>query len=281
MRPVVADDGRRLWATALGRGEPLVFCHGGPGLWDMFGDAAAMLADRVRAIRWDQRGCGRSERRGPYSMARAVADLDAVREYFGLARMAVLGHSWGAQLALRYALDHPDRVERLVYVSGTGLGFGWHDEYQRNMAARLGDRMSRLTELGNRARNVDEDRELAVLRWSADFADPGSALGHAERMATPWLEVNYECNATINAEDRRTWREPELVEACRALAVPTLIVDGAHDTRPRSAVDSLHEALPSVTRVVLPDAGHVPWLDSPAEFRSALLSFLYPPVTKS
>lgn len=274
LRPVVADDGRRLWAMTVGTGEPLVVCHGGPGLWDMFGDAAAMLRDELRVVRWDQRGCGRSERRGPYSMARTLADLDAVRAHFGFERVALLGHSWGAGLALRYALDNPDRVSALVYVSGTGLGSDWHAEYERNLAERLGPDLARVTDLKSRRRTVEEDRELTVLRWSADIADPKTALGHAERMATPWLEVNYECHAALTAEDRRTCREAELLAACRTLAVPTLIIDGARDIRPRSAVDPLAEALPSATRVVLPDAGHVPWLEDPAGFRAALLSFL-------
>jgi pimeloyl-ACP methyl ester carboxylesterase len=69
-----------------------------------------------------------------------------------------------------------------------------------------------------------------------------------------------------------TGQEAELVAACRELATPTLIVDGARDIRPRWAVDSLAQALPSVTRVVLSDAGHVPWLDTPDEFFSALYS---------
>jgi proline iminopeptidase len=274
MRPVVADDGRRLWAMTVGAGAPLIVCHGGPGMWDMFGDAAAMLRDDLRVVRWDQRGCGRSERRGPYSMARAAADLDAVRAHFGFAKTAVLGHSWGAQLALRYTLDHPDRVSHLVYVSGTGLGFAWHDEYERNLAARLDEHEVRIEELSSSDRTVDEDRELAVLRWSADFADPATAAGHAERLATPWLEINYECNATINAADRETWREAELIAACRELDVPVLIVDGAKDIRPRWAVDSLAAALPKATRVTLPGAGHVPWLDDPEGFRTALRSFL-------
>jgi proline iminopeptidase len=274
MRPVVADDGRRLWAMTVGRGAPLIVCHGGPGLWDMFADAAAMLSGAFRVVRWDQRGCGRSERRGPYSMARTAADLDAVRAHFGFEKVVLLGHSWGAQLALRYTLDNPGRVGALVYVSGTGLGFDWHDEYEKNLADRLGDDLERITELQGRARTVDEDREMAVLRWSADFADPATALGHAERMATPWLEINYECHAAINTADRATWREAELVAACRELDVPTLIVDGAKDIRPRWAVDSLAEALPSVTRVTLPDAGHLPWLDDPGAFRAAVMSFL-------
>ncbi len=278
MRPVVADDGLRLWSVEVGgadgTGEPLVMCHGGPGAWDMFADAAALLADRVRVIRWDQRGCGRSQRRGPYSMARTVADLDAVREHYGLERMALLGHSWGAQLALRYTLDHPDRVSRLVYVSGTGLGFDWHEGYERNLADRLGADLDRLRDLGSRERTVAQDRELAILRWSADFADPRTAAEHAERMATPWLEVNYECHAVINAESRRTWVEAELVEACRELKVPTLIIDGERDIRPRSAVDSLAGALPSVRRMTLPDTGHLPWLEAPEGFRLAVLAFL-------
>ncbi|GHF37574.1 proline iminopeptidase [Amycolatopsis bartoniae] len=184
--PVRAEDGCRLWTDDTGHGKPLILCHGGPGLWDMFGAVATVLSARMRVIRWDQRGCGRSERREA------------------------------------------------------------------------------------------EDRELAVLQWSADFADPATARGYAEQLADPWFGINYECNAAITAEERQVWRETELVTACRGLAVPTLIVDGAQDIRPRWAVDSLQEALPSATRVVLPHAGHVPWLEAPDEFRTAVVNFLCP-----
>ena len=76
---VLAEYGCRLGTAAAGQGAPLVLCHGGPGLWDMFGALATPLAEHLRVIRWDQRGCGRSQQRGPYSLARSVADLDAVR----------------------------------------------------------------------------------------------------------------------------------------------------------------------------------------------------------
>ncbi|MEV6901238.1 alpha/beta hydrolase [Amycolatopsis sp. NPDC051372] len=274
---IPADDGCRLWTTVIGGGEPLILCHGGPGLWDMFGDLAAVLATRLRVIRWDQRGCGRSERRGPYSLAQTIADLDAVRRYFGLARATVLGHSWGATLALRYALDHPAHVAKLVYVSGTGLGRAWHPSYEHNLAGRLGPDLSRLRDLNSRARTPAEDRELAVLQWSADFPDPSTALTHAERMATPWFPINYECNAAINTEEKHHFpTESELIAACRALPTPTLIVDGDQDIRPRWAVDSLHAALPTATRVTLPGVGHVPWLESPGAVATALLDFLAP-----
>jgi proline iminopeptidase len=270
---VRADDGCRLWTAETGHGVPLIACHGGPGLWDMFGSLADQLADQVRVIRWDQRGCGRSQRRGPYSVARSVADLDAVRAGCGLDRAAVLGHSWGATLALRYALDHPGRVSALIYVSGTGLGWAWQEPFQQAIAERLAPHRQRLSELRARDRSEAEDRELAVLQWSAEFSG-GDARRHAEEMATPWFGINRECYDQIWDELKRTWHEAPLVAECRALGVPVLIIDGAEDLRPRWAVNSLEQALPCVTRVVLPGVGHMPWLEAPGPVSALILGHL-------
>jgi proline iminopeptidase len=236
----------------------------------MFEDMAAMFDDRAPVIRWDQRGCGRSERcPGPWTTDRFVADLDAVRRHYGLDRMVLLGHSWGAQLALSYTLTHPERVSTLVYVSGTGIGpvSDWHASYTENLHARLGEdpeRLARWRELPRR------DPERAVLQWTADFADREHAPQHARRMADPWFGINSECNKALNAETGRSWGTPDLRTACASLDVPVLIVDGGEDIRPRSAVDSLEEALPRVRRVVLPEAGHLPWVEAPEAFRKGL-----------
>ncbi|MGW7823757.1 alpha/beta fold hydrolase [Streptomyces puniciscabiei] len=271
---VTTDDGVRLWAERSGGdGEPLVLCHGGPGLWDMSGDLAAPAGP---VVRWDQRGCGRSERcDGPWTTSRFVADLDAVRRHFGLDRMALLGHSWGAQLALSHALAHPDRVSTLVYVSGTGIGpdTDWHPGYSANLLARLGEHPERLARWRELRDRPDGERERAVLQWSAEFEDRDRALDHAGRMADPWFGINHACREGLNGERERTWGTPELYAACAALDVPVLIVDGARDLRPRTAVDSLAEALPRVRRVTLPDAGHLPWVEDPAGFRAALTAW--------
>jgi proline iminopeptidase len=265
---VRADDGCRLWSAAEGHGLPLVVCHGGPGLWDMFGPLAGLLGGQVRVIRWDQRGCGRSERRGPYSLTRSVEDLDAVRAQLSLDRVAVLGHSWGAMLALRYALDYPDRVSTLIYVSGTGLGWAWREPFQQAAAERLARHQPRLSQLRAKERTEAEARELAILQWSAEFTGP-DAIRHAEEMATPWFGINQVCYDTIWAELRQTWHESALIPACQALGIPVLIIDGADDLRPRWAVDSLEHALPDVIRHTLP-AGHIPWLEVPAPFGQLL-----------
>ncbi|MBK3566617.1 alpha/beta fold hydrolase [Streptomyces sp. MBT62] len=277
---VTADDGVRLWASRSGRGTPdtppLVLCHGGPGLWDMSEDVAGMLDSRTTVVRWDQRGCGRSEPcAGPWTTGRFVADLDAVRRHFALERPVLLGHSWGASLALSYALAHPDRVAALIYVSGTGIGpdADWHGAFEENLLARLGEDPQRLA----RWRKLpDDSRERAVLQWSAEFVDRKRAVEHAERMADPWFPINFPCNKALNAEARRTAGTPALYAACEALDLPVLIVDGERDIRPRSGVDSLERALPRVRRVTLAGAGHLPWVEDPHGFREAVLRAMRP-----
>ncbi|MGW0550070.1 alpha/beta fold hydrolase [Streptomyces altiplanensis] len=268
------DDGTRLWTERTGEGDPVVLCHGGPGVWDTLEDVAALLADRAAVYRWDQRGCGRSERRGPWSVAGSVADLDAVRRHFGLDSVTLLGHSWGARLALHYALAHPGRVTRLVYVSGTGIGpdSAWHPEFVRNLRSAIGEGLPRWEELRSGERlTAAEEREMYVLQWAADFAGPDRERARvlAERMATPWLGVNSECHAEIVAETR-TMSEHQLHVACGGLRVPVVIVDGAQDIRPRGAVDSLEQALPDVRRVTLAGAGHMPWAEDPTGFVAAV-----------
>jgi proline iminopeptidase len=264
---VRADDNCRLWTATTGHGKPLVMCHGGPGLWDMTGSLAAVLAPRLSVIRWDQRGCGRSERRGPYSVARCAADLEAV--IGARTKTALFGHSWGATLALRYALDHPDRVSALVYACSTGLGWAWREPFGRASSARLAPLQARIEELQARG----EERAATVLQWSAEFFD-GREHEHAEEMATPWFGINHDCFREIWSELERTWPEDELVAQCRGLEIPVLIIDGQRDLRPRWAVDSLERALPRVTRVILPGAGHILWLEAPKEFVRSLAEFL-------
>ncbi|MFD7319203.1 alpha/beta fold hydrolase [Streptomyces sp. NPDC059883] len=283
---VLTDDGVRLWAARTGgdAGEPVILCHGGPGLWDTLEEPAALLPGNP-AYRWDQRGPGRSQRPGPYSTDRPVADLEAVRRHFGLERVTLLGHSWGARPALAYAPAHPARVGGLNYVSGTGIDDDstWHPAHKEAFHRRLGERPGRrerrqeLRERGD-GRTDAEDREYAVLQRSVDFTDHDRAEAHAEAMATPWFGVNYACDAAIGAELKRPSATHGLRERCAALRVPVLrvpvlIVDGEDDIRPRWSVDSLEKALPDVTRTTPAGAGHLPWTEDPEGFRAAVGAF--------
>lgn len=266
---LTTDDGHRLWTSVTGQGPPLVLCHGGPGLWDMFAELAADLADRHTVVRWDQRGCGRSQPGGPYTLARAVADVDAVVRAAG-APAALLGHSWGATLALAYALEHPDRVSRLVYVAGTGTSVdAWRPEYRAAFVRALGPRAARLREL-----EATDPRAAAMLQWTVDVVDPARVEAIVGAMATPWFGVNHDAHRGLQDDVAARWDEAAVLARCRELAVPTLILEGAADIRPRWAVDALAGALPDVTRVTLPGVGHLPWLEAPEPSLAALRDFL-------
>lgn len=249
------DDGCSLWTKVSGDGPPIVLVHGGPGWWDTLDQLAAMIADLGTIHQWDQRGGGRSDRRGPYTISRFVADLDAVRRQTGHERVTLVGHSWGAALALQYCLAHPDRVDRLVHVSGVGLD-GTPPSYRVKVDAI-------------KAREQYDDPWLAQL--STGFADRATAYENARRLTTPRFEPNQECAAALTAE-LRAWTNREA--ACRDLAVETLIVHGALDLRPPEVTDSLLKALPNARREIVAGAAHYPWLEAPEAFAAAVRPFL-------
>lgn len=262
-----ADDGVRLWfeTTGEGPGVPLVLCHGGPGMWDNLGPLATLVDHDRTVVRWDQRGCGRSEGAdGPFTIAQSMADLDALRRHLGLARWILGGHSWGASLALHAALAQPSVAAGLLYLSGTGLGRSWTPSYDAAPALRLtAGQLARREELdGMSTRTREEDVEWRTLHWIPDFVD----RAHAAELAAidagaPW-EVNLIGNAAINA-DTKTVDAAAVLERCRRLDVPALLVHGELDPRPPFAVDDLAAALPTVDLVVIDGVGHQPWLERP------------------
>ena len=267
-------DSARIWTTRSGSGPPLLLCHGGPGLWDYLQPVAALIDDLVSVYRYDQRGCGRSSPDGPYSVARSVEDIESLRRRFGFERWLVGGHSWGASLALAYAWEHPERVDGIVYMSGVGLAMSWKQAYREEEERRLTPvQRDRLAALRDKERDAAEERESLVLAWSRDFADRSTAMDYAARFQADGFAVNYECNSRINRE-LGAWVESDLVEKCRILDVPVLILHGALDPRPVWAADSLVESLPPRERSIIEGAGHLPWVEKPDEVKAALREFL-------
>lgn len=116
---VPADDGALLHVGVTGEGPDVVVLSGGPGCVHYLEDDD--LAPRgMRAWYPEPRGVGRSQG-GPHDLGQALADIEAVRRAASLDCWTALGHSWGSDLAVRYALDHPDRIQSVVGVAGHGL----------------------------------------------------------------------------------------------------------------------------------------------------------------
>ena len=123
--------------------------------------------------RHDQRGCGRSQDIGPYDITTFVDDLDALRAHWGYEAWTVVGHSWGASLALMYAIQYPERTARLVHFSGTGIDPDWHQEYRSTREAKLPPderrrfrrlNQRRLTATGEELKRINEERTSLLER---------------------------------------------------------------------------------------------------------------------
>jgi len=278
---VVSVAGCALWTVRQGKGPALVCCHGGPGIWDYLESVAAMVDNLVTLYRYDQRACGRSTGGPPYDVATAVADLDALREHWGLRQWIILGHSWGATLALAYALAHHARVRALIYLSGTGIDASWHTEYRANRATLLGpDEQRRLTDLRTRLATAQEaefdavERAYCELAWSTDIADQRRARELARQLFVDGLHVNFQVNQLLGDDADHFMQQNALPEQLAALRIPTLVVHGERDPRPARVARQLAEIIPSASYVELPRVGHLPWLEQPDLLRGVLRAFL-------
>ena len=274
VRVITLRDGATLWTTVSGNGPPVVCCHGGPGLWDYLASLASLLEDTFTVIRFDQRGCGRSTGDGPFTIAQAIDDLDQLRAALKVDRWAVIGHSWGAELALRYAAARPEQTSAVVYIAGVGAGNDFRPAYIAERDRRLGADLGRWAELGTRDRTAAEEREWCLLQWRPDFSPP-TAARHARALwdtRPPSIIVNSAANRELWA-DRET---EDLLEVADNVSCPVRMLFGADDPRPWTASDLLLGALPNADRTVLAGAGHAPWAEQPGATRRTLLDALSP-----
>ena len=272
-KTVTMPDGAMLRLTTTGSGPPLVLCHGGPGLWDYLDPLAGLIDDIFLVHRYDQRGCGQSTGDGPFTVARFVADLEALRHALGHATWWVGGHSWGAELALRYALAHPGRVRGVIYLCGTGIGDDYREAYAAEVRRRLAGDFARWQYLSDKPDRTDaETREFCLLQWRPDHAPGPDAARLAEELWDGRYRVNMRCNTELSGDRSRD--ESELARRCAQLDFPVLIMHGAEDPRPVWSTDSLVQALPDARRVVIKDAGHLPWLEQPRAVADEIRGFL-------
>ncbi|MDQ2713346.1 MAG: alpha/beta hydrolase [Chloroflexota bacterium] len=278
----VSVPGCSLWTARQGHGPALVCCHGGPGLWDYLAPVAEMLDDLVTVYRYDQRACGRSTGGPPYDVATVVADLDALRDHWGLSQWIVLGHSWGATLALAYCLTHPSRVRALMYLCGTGIDASWKEEYHKNQDALLtpseqhhiADLRAQLSLVQGAEFDMVE-RAFCELSWSTDIADRSRAGELARQLFVDGLHINFQVNRVLGKDGDRFTEQSTIVKQVASVQLPALIVHGALDPRPARVARDLAQCMPFASYVELPHVGYLPWIEQPDLLRDVLRAFLF------
>lgn len=134
-------NGVELSYQVIGSGKPVVLLHGGFGSVEMFGPNIELLAKNHQVIGVDLQSHGRSPAANrPMRFETMADDIAALIDQIAGGRAAVMGFSLGGGVALRAAIQHPEKVERAVLVSTPFKRSGWHPEMTAGM-----DSMSRDT----------------------------------------------------------------------------------------------------------------------------------------
>jgi proline iminopeptidase len=276
-------DNHEIYVESVGRadGIPAVYLHGGPGSGCQSDHRKLFDPERFRAILFDQRGAGRSRpkaSREHNTLTHLIADMEIIREHFGIARWMLVGGSWGATLALAYAQAHPERVSGIA-LRATFLGTreelnGAFIDVLSRFYPRLcadfinllppQDRAQPLDAYWRRILDPDPNvHALAARGWHdterilSEHAparvrlDLAAAKPSRTLPATPFMEAHYFQNNCFLKPDQL------LTEAGKLARIPGLIVQGRYDLLcPPATAHALSAAWPGSEIRFVEGAGH-------------------------
>ena len=279
--------GTSIYVREVGAGPVVMVLHGGPDfdhgylLPDL-----DRLADGYRLVYYDQRGRGRSSRgvqAGDVSLASDVDDIEQLRLRLRLGKPVLLGHSWGAVLALEYALRHPAQVSGLVLLNPAPVAAADLAAARSEYLRRLGDRMQRQRAIAEGEAYRSGDPDAVAARYRIHFRPAVRDDADYERlMAT--MQAGFERQGSTGillarAVEERLMAETWDVEGydlslrLRALPVPTLAVAGRDDFMARAA-DRIASSIPGARLEVLEACGHFVYLECPDQTRAVVQAFL-------
>jgi pimeloyl-ACP methyl ester carboxylesterase len=274
---VSVEPGLHLISLEVGEGDPVVFVDDTPGDGTSWGLQLGDFAEAgYHAIEYGRRYEQSDSRVLPRSAQRQVKELLRLLDGLGLKKVHLVGHSYGAYTALRFALEHRDRVRTLTLCEPPI--YPWLEEVEGDAATTarsLKDRLdSEMIRPVREALESGED-ELALERF-LDFSFVG---GGAFQKLSPVILQRYRINAAeFKALMLSSDPYPPLeMDRVAKLNVPTLILSGAMTTDVNAFIDQqIDLVLPadSHKRVVIEYAGHWMWNDNPEACLSAVLGFI-------
>jgi proline iminopeptidase len=275
---IPAEGNVEIGGMEMGRGRrPLIVLHGGPGMDHRYlRPAMDALADDRWLIYMDQRGSGLSETEltpERINFDALIADIDRVREWTGFETVDILGHSWGAVLALHYALRNPAAVDRMVLVSPTEPGTRFQAQAMERRSAKI---------------DAADQALLTELSATPEFlrGEVSAVSRYYELVFRPLM---FDPDQTLKIPlDPRTARngfgvmralgesmpDPDYWNQLPGITARTLIVQGSADAYPVEMAMEMASALGNGRTLVLEEAGHFPYIEASAAFFEGVRAFL-------
>jgi proline iminopeptidase len=279
------EDGRlvtigdtRLHVVERGRGYPLIVLHGGPGVDHcMFGDYLDPLGDEYRLLLVDQRAQGRSDRppEETWTLEQMAADVVALARALGLDRHAVLGHSYGAFVALQNAVDFPGAAAQTIVSSGMPATRFLAD-IDANLAAfepvELRERVTASWEREKHVRTTEEVEDLLRDQWPFHFREVNDELiADYERRTAEAAYSPDVLRRFANEEYGGIEVEGRLGEVTQ----PVLVLAGRHDrTCSVKAAEATAAGIPNAELVVFESSGHMTFVEENERYLDVVRDFL-------
>jgi proline iminopeptidase len=275
-----------LYFRELGHGQPILILHGGPDFdHTYFLPELDRLSDAFRLIYYDQRGRGKSAANvqpEDVTIKSEVDDLEAVRKYFQLESVPVLGHSWGGVLAMEYALRYPERVSELILMNTAPASAADYMFFRQDRIKRAASDIEKLKARATDTQYQEGDPDTVARYYRIHFNTTLRQPEHLEAVIQR-LRASFTKDGILKAraiEDRlmdQTWlsTDYDLLPALKHLRVPTLVIHGSHDLFPVECAVHIAEAIPQARFVLLNECGHFSFLECPNEVRTAIVDFFY------
>jgi proline iminopeptidase len=265
-----------LFVKVIGQGYPLVLMHGGPSLDHTTLLPLQPLADQFTLIFYDHRCNGRSDGAEVSSMTfeNLTADADALRQKLGFDQWAVLGQSFGGNVALEYALRYPQSLSHLVLIN-TGGDQWWVNHNAPEILAKRGYSESAVA-AARRFYNgqLDPDEVFPTVQKFLKAYNYNNSLrrvakdivlGHMPKMRPEALVFGY-------SQLLKGWT---VMDRLGEIKVPTLVMAGRHDFLfPPEHQAILTDRLPNARLEIIECAGHNPQSERPAEVVELVKGFL-------
>jgi pimeloyl-ACP methyl ester carboxylesterase len=255
-------NGARIHYERAGSGLPLILLHAGIGDVRMWEPQIDSFAERFDVIAPEVRGFGGSEL--PPERWSPVADILGLIDLLHLKPVHLVGCSLGAMLAIDFALEHPDRISKLVLVGpaigGANFGKNYPEVFAEAKAAE---------ESGN----IDAQNQAEMHLFLDGPRRPRGYVKEPVRdlflkMNGPNLRIDWESAPSPDLN-------PPAAERLHEITAPVLIIVGDEDVPTIfDAVDLLMEKVPQARKAVIDDAAHLPNLEHPEEFNRLVLDFL-------
>ncbi|MGZ8796572.1 MAG: proline iminopeptidase-family hydrolase [Thermoanaerobaculia bacterium] len=289
----VEGSGALIYYKAFGKGDPLVIVHGGPGAsHDYLLPHLIPLARTNRLVFIDERGSGRSERLDDakqYTVETMADDVEAVRKHLSLGKINLLGHSYGGVLAQAYALKYPQNLRHLILASTFHSTKGLNAFFE-TMKKRMPEELRNRIDAMEKAGLFGQGKDFRKGRYTDDYMTAAWGEGYYPYTYGRKPDANFDpvAGGAISWDlYREMWGSHgefvvdgnlvsvEYAGRLPSIKVPTLIAVGDHDQVDPSIAREMNGLIKGSKLVILPNAGHMTFVDQPVLFRKAVDDFVH------